>query len=262
MAGCECNSYEVNDYIVPVVRNKKLADRIFWLSFEAPELARTAQAGLSVMVFPSEGADPLLGRPFAVADANPSYGEISVCFMLLGRGTEMLSRVPEGAKLRVRGFLGVPYPKTEETLYLAGGGAGCAALLMKKREMGEKARLCVGTPGKGYKKFAEHLLSLHPDAQIFADDGSFGEGDSMFKKLPAPLGAGEQAWFCGPPGFLKAAEKHYAASPERLYFLLDKRMACGYGGCMGCVIETKNGLKRVCVDQSVFRSDEVDINDN
>ena len=34
-------------------------------------------------------------------------------------------------------------------------------------------------------------------------------------------------------------------------------MACGYGGCMGCAVETKSGLKRLCVDQSLFRSDEV-----
>jgi len=34
-------------------------------------------------------------------------------------------------------------------------------------------------------------------------------------------------------------------------------MACGYGGCMGCVVETSGGLKRICADQSLFRADEV-----
>ena len=38
-------------------------------------------------------------------------------------------------------------------------------------------------------------------------------------------------------------------------------MACGYGGCMGCVVKTARGLKRVCADQSLFRADEVDLND-
>lgn len=263
MAQCQCSKFEVNDYIVPVVRNKKLADRVFWMTFEAPELAAHAMAGLAVMVYPSETGDPLLGRPFALADAEPGYGEISVCFMVLGRGTEMLSRVKEGDRLRVRGFLGNPYPETgAKRLFLAGGGAGIAAMLMQKKEHPDISTIYIGMPGKGYKKFAEHILSMYPDSKIFADDGSFGDGDSMFKSLPKPPGEGEQIWCCGPPGFLEAMRAHCEVAPERLYYLLDKRMACGYGGCMGCVIETKDGPKRVCVDQSIFRSDEVNLNDN
>ena len=61
----------------------------------------------------------------------------------------------------------------------------------------------------------------------------------------------------GRAGFLNALEKHCASSLDKLYFAIDNRMACGYGGCMGCVINTKNGMKRICVDQSLFRADEV-----
>jgi NAD(P)H-flavin reductase len=30
------------------------------------------------------------------------------------------------------------------------------------------------------------------------------------------------------------------------------QMACGVGACMSCTLETKNGLKQVCVDGPVF----------
>ncbi|MCD8162522.1 MAG: hypothetical protein LUE09_03545 [Synergistaceae bacterium] len=262
MTNCNCNAQEVNDYILPVVKNKKLADRLYWMTFEAPALAKSVRAGHSIMVFPNHGTDPLLGRPFAVADADAARGEISVCYVLVGRGTEMMSRVSAGAKLRVRGFLGRPCHDTDDELILAGGGVGAAALMMKKRERRERSSLYIGVPGRGYEDYAEVILSIHPDAKIFADDGSFGEGDSMFKVLPRQLSEGVQAWCCGPGCFLEAMRRHYVDTPQRLYYLLDKRMACGYGGCMGCVIETANGLKRVCVDQSLFRADEVNIHDN
>jgi NAD(P)H-flavin reductase len=29
-------------------------------------------------------------------------------------------------------------------------------------------------------------------------------------------------------------------------------MACGYGACFGCVVDTVAGYKRVCVDGPVF----------
>jgi hypothetical protein len=29
-------------------------------------------------------------------------------------------------------------------------------------------------------------------------------------------------------------------------------MACGYGACFGCVVPTKTGYARVCVDGPVF----------
>jgi len=38
---------------------------------------------------------------------------------------------------------------------------------------------------------------------------------------------------------------------------LEARMACGFGACVGCVVETINGLKKVCVDGPVFRAEDV-----
>ena len=35
---------------------------------------------------------------------------------------------------------------------------------------------------------------------------------------------------------------------------LEAGMACGYGACFGCVVETKTGYKRVCVDGPIFEA--------
>ena len=40
-------------------------------------------------------------------------------------------------------------------------------------------------------------------------------------------------------------------------FSFEARMACGFGACVGCTIETKQGLRRVCKDGPVFRKEEI-----
>lgn len=252
----------VNDYILTVVENVKLTDKIFWMSFDAPELASRVMAGNCVMVYPPAGNDPMLGRPFAVADADTENGRISICYMVAGRGTALLSAVKAGDRLRVRAFIRGAYPEGAEKLMLAAGGVGACAVMLKKKERRKSARLFIGIPGRGYEAFADKIISIHPDAEIYTDDGSFGRGNSMFNVLPRPLPAKTDIWCCGPDGFLEAMRRFYENAPERLYYILDKRMACGFGGCMGCVIETSDGPVRVCVDRSVFRADEVDLHDN
>ena len=37
----------------------------------------------------------------------------------------------------------------------------------------------------------------------------------------------------------------------------DESMACGTGACLGCMVETKDGLKRACADGPVFRFSEL-----
>ena len=89
----------LNDSVLTVAENIKLTEKIFWMSFDAPELAVSARAGNCVFVYPSCGNDPMLGRPFAAADADPAVGRISVCYMVVGRGTAMLSAVKPGERL-------------------------------------------------------------------------------------------------------------------------------------------------------------------
>jgi len=38
---------------------------------------------------------------------------------------------------------------------------------------------------------------------------------------------------------------------------LERHFACGIGICLGCVIETKQGQKRVCKDGPVFKTEEI-----
>lgn len=256
------NTIKIKDHKCTVTVSEALSERIGWLKVKCGELAEMVLPGTSVMVFPSESSDPLLGRPFAVADADPGRGELSVCYMVIGRGTEMMLRMQPGSEVRLRGPIGMPLPEVDGKVSIAAGGAGIATFMYYAKMYPERVSdIYLGIPGKGYENYAARVSELTPDVRIFTDDGSFGEGDSMFRVLPKGLGEDERIWSCGPPGFLRVLREHYSDELNKLYFSLDKRMACGYGGCMGCVVETVNGLKRLCADQSLFRADEVTENE-
>ncbi len=40
-------------------------------------------------------------------------------------------------------------------------------------------------------------------------------------------------------------------------YSFEARMACGFGACMGCSIQTKNGYKRICKDGPVLEREEL-----
>lgn len=254
---------KIEDFMCLVTGSEKLSGRMGWLTVSCRDLAGKIFPGACVMVFPSDSNDPLLGRPFAVADVDIEKGELSVCYMVLGRGTEMMMQLIAGKEVRLRGPFGVPLLPVDGKVNIAAGGVGIATFLYFAKKYPEKtAHIYLGVPGKGYEKFVDRILELVPEVHIFTDDGSFGEGNSMFKVLPKNMDENERVWSSGPPGFINALRKHYADEKDKLYFALDKRMACGYGGCMGCVVKTNNGPKRLCVDQLLFRADEVADDEN
>ena len=254
---------EIKDFLGLVKASEKLSERMGWLTLSCRDLAEKIFPGACVMVFTSDSSDPLLGRPFAVADVDIKKGEFSVCYMVLGRGTEMMMQLVPGKEVRLRGPFGVPLPPVDGKVNIAAGGVGIATFLYFAKKHPEKiAGVYLGVPGRGYEKFVARISELVVGVHIFADDGSFGEGNNMFKVLPKDLGESERIWSSGPPGFISALRKCYIDEKDKLYFALDKRMACGYGGCMGCVVETNEGIKRLCVDQSIFRADEVADDEN
>jgi NAD(P)H-flavin reductase len=62
---------------------------------------------------------------------------------------------------------------------------------------------------------------------------------------------------CGPPPMLFAVQELSAARAVPAQLALEAPMACGFGACYGCVVETVDGYKRVCVDGPVFDGAEL-----
>ena len=88
---------------------------------------------------------------------------------------------------------------------------------------------------------------------VTTEDGSFGMKGFVTDALADK--DNRYIFACGPLPMLKAVYQK-SGCPTGQYSL-EERMACGFGACMGCSMQTKNGPKRVCKDGPVFRKEEL-----
>ena len=104
-------------------------------------------------------------------------------------------------------------------------------------------------------------LQYFPGVDLYSDDGTAGTKGTVLSGLPDTLPGDTELWACGPQGMLRAIAAKYPRDGGRILAALESRMACGMGGCMGCVIPTVSGNRRVCVDGPVFSAGEVKWNE-
>ena len=57
---------------------------------------------------------------------------------------------------------------------------------------------------------------------------------------------------CGPPAMLEAVRSLCAQRSVPAQLALESGMACGFGACYGCVVPTRRGYVRLCVDGPVL----------
>ena len=63
---------------------------------------------------------------------------------------------------------------------------------------------------------------------------------------------------CGPPPMLEAVRALCAERGVPAQLALESGMACGFGACFGCVVPTRDGYLRLCVDGPVLDADRLD----
>jgi dihydroorotate dehydrogenase electron transfer subunit len=136
-----------------------------------------------------------------------------------------------------------------------GGGIGAAPLLCWQDELGPDTKVLLGF------RSAEHAeaASLFADGpSIATDDGSVGHHGFVTELLRDELD-GSTVYACGPPQMLEAVRALCAERDIPAQLALEAGMACGFGACFGCVVPTKNGYIRLCVDGPVLDAADLQI---
>lgn len=238
-----------------VVKDKlKIMEGVYHLSIEAPSIASLAYPGQFVLIRVSPTLDPLLRRPFSIAGV--SEGCLEILFSVVGRGTELLSKVNVGERLSLRGPLGRGFPTPEREPLLVGGGMGIAPLLFAHQAYGGK--VVFGVRDSSYKELCEWVKSkVRGELYLFSEDGSIGEKGTALDGALSLINEGSEVWACGPEVMLQGLIGSLRGKVKRVLGSLERRMACGMGGCYGCSIRTKDGMRRVCYDGPVFNLEEV-----
>lgn len=198
-----------------------------------------------------------LRRPISVCDWDE--GRLVLLVKEAGAGTRELVRLPAGTKLDTLSGLGNGFDLSNlpENAVLVGGGIGAAPLYGLAKRMiarGQRPIVVLGFRSKSDMFYTEEFAALGLEVRIAAEDGSLGTKGfvtDVLKTLPK----GQYVLACGPAPMLRAvhALPHIAGGQ----FSFEARMACGFGACVGCTIETKAGLRRVCRDGPVFRKEDI-----
>ena len=196
-----------------------------------------------------------LRRPISVCD----YDErsITLIYKVVGRGTEIMSRMQAGEKLDVLTGLGNGFSlsaATEQPL-LVGGGVGVPPLYNLARKLsaaGKRVQVVLGFNRAEEIFYAEEFESLGVDVHIATADGSVGVKGFVTDAMKAL--EFDYVYTCGPLPMLKAIYNATACDGE---YSFEERMGCGFGACMGCSCQTTKGSKRICKEGPVLKRDEI-----
>jgi len=199
------------------------------------------------------GADerPFLPRAFSVARRHPD-GTLDFLLEDVGPGACRLAELDAGDDVWLLGPLGRGFapPRQGRRPILVGGGVGIAPLAIWQDALGASALVLLGFRDAEHAAGAELLRG----ARVATDDGSVGHRGLVTELLAAELGcdARGEVFACGPPPMLEVVRALCAEHDVPAQLALESGMACGFGACFGCVVPTREGYVRLCVDGPVL----------
>jgi NAD(P)H-flavin reductase len=209
-----------------------------------------------------EAGRPFLPRAFSVlrAQATPG-GAVELHFLIeaVGPGTRRLCQVTPGGALAIVGPLGNGFrpARAGRRMLLVGGGVGIAPLAICQDRLGREVPALLGFRDAAHAQGAVLLSSV----SVATDDGSVGHHGRVTDLLAAELAADGDSleiYACGPEPMLDAVRGLCAGHDAVAQLALESGMACGYGACFGCVVATRDGYVRLCLEGPVLDAERLE----
>lgn len=247
-----------------VINNEKLVKDHYLLTLHPLEKIKKPKPGNFFMVAVNKGLDPLLRRPISIH--RWLDGDFQLLYRVAGKGTSILSRNKPGDILEILGPLGRGFPLNikSENIILVAGGLGIAPIFALAESLaGKNLSLFYGARTKTEVLCTRELNTIGIDPVISTDDGSLGGKDNIVNVLKRhvtrnpSLVTDHVLYACGPGPMLKALSMFAIKYKLKGHIALEQNMACGLGTCLGCVVKTSKGYKRVCKEGPVFSIEEI-----
>ena len=249
-----------------VIKNVEVVENYYKMLLCSPRIAKAACPGQFLEVKVSEKDEPLLRRPISIHRVDGT--NVELLYQVVGRGTQALSRRKRGELLDIIGPLGsgFNYPSgivDRQTPILVAGGMGVAPLVfLAEKFMGRRALALIGGRTKAHILCERDFRKYGCEVKVATDDGSRGFKGRVTDLLKDILRttyheSRTTIYACGPKPMLKVISSLSKQKNIPAQVSLEEHMACGIGACLGCVVSTKAGQKRVCKEGPVFNADEV-----
>lgn len=259
------NPFEARNFeeCAVVLSNECIGPRLYKITLDSPEMADAVLPGQFIhMLIPGYQAH-ILRRPFSVYSASSEDGTIEVIYQTVGRGTSFMTSLVEGDECSIIGSMGYGWVPVDGKLLIVGGGVGAAPLFLFARDLAEAGHPFEVVLGAQTEDMlvtrADYAGLLGHDPIVATDDGSAGFHGFATEPVREQLSTGEYTgvFCCGPEPLMRSVAGLAADADVPCWVSMEKRMACGIGACLSCVVETVDGKKRSCVDGPVFNAKDV-----
>lgn len=243
-----------------------MAEGIYVMRLDAPTLAAAARPAHFVNVQTDAGLSPFLRRPLSILNTDPAAGWIEIYYDVIGPGTARLEANLPGDELDLIGPLGLPFhPETDHTL-LVGGGVGIvplAFLAWNRSDLRHQMTLLMGAASDDRMPTMSRIVPGDLQTILATDDGSTGHHGYVTDLIKDHLRPETVILTCGPQGMMARVAEIAAEADVSCYASLENHMACGFGACVGCVVEHKNPerddlrYRRVCIEGPVMDASQI-----
>ncbi|MBU1713514.1 MAG: dihydroorotate dehydrogenase electron transfer subunit [Proteobacteria bacterium] len=253
-----------------VLWNKKIGSSYYKMGLKWSGSFYDAKPGQFVMLRIDDRIAPLLRRPFSIYRIMEGKKGLEILYRVVGECTSILSGIREGESVDILGPLGNGFslPKKDGRIFIVAGGIGVAPLVFlssylvgKKGFSASNIKVFLGARSKDDLLCIDDFSSLGLEVAITTDDGSEGETcmitspvEEALKKAPPDV-----IYACGPSGMMKCLADMAENYGVACQISMETVMACGFGVCLGCAVESKDDSKylHVCKDGPVFDSRDV-----
>jgi dihydroorotate dehydrogenase electron transfer subunit len=273
-----------------ILSHQAFAGDQFIMRLLSPHCAARAMPGSFVHIT----CDPQLPmrRPISIMRCSAKDGWIELLYKRVGRGTKLLAERTPGEKISLLGPIGNPFtssPGRNKPL-LIGGGVGMPPMVFLaeslRKDPQKQPFVILGsevafpfqpTPSQiiipGITEGVIASMPLLDDwgigCRLASQQGFPGVfqgyvtelAEQWLRSLNMQALKEVEIFACGPHPMLEAVAQLAAARDIPCQVSLEEFMACGVGGCAGCVVEVQTpqgpAMKRVCVDGPVFDAQTV-----
>jgi len=256
------------------------------LTLASKEIANNTKPGQFVHVTVSAALP--LRRPISIMSVDKENETFDLLYKIVGEGTKQLSERRIGETLSVLGPIGNGFKLTDRKRpLLIGGGVGMPPMISIAQDIKDtdyKPFAILGSEvpfpfdekladnGKDYAG-ATHTMPQLEDWGVDCRLASLQNYDGVYKGYVTDLAKEYlnglsteelqqvEVYSCGPHPMLEAVANLAKEYDLPCQVSLEEHMACGVGGCAGCVVEvqtdTGSAMKRVCVDGPVFNASTI-----
>ncbi len=246
-----------------VLGNEQLGPRLYKLTLDAPCCCRAVRPGQFVHLQLPNFEAHILRRPFSVYRRCVQSGAIEIIYQTVGAGTAHMSACEPGLECFVMGPLGRGWQPPSGKALLVGGGVGAAPLFLLADHLATKEHpfeVVLGAQSASMLVTRnDYAVLLGRDPILATDDGSAGFAGFCTDPVRRELLRGDYAgvFCCGPEPLMRIVAGMCAEVGVECWVSMERRMACGIGACLSCVVETNEGRRRSCVDGPVFNAKDV-----